>query len=443
MTKKERYDNVKNRLSGKERDIFLSLPKKVIYTFFDSESDNDIVVQSLRSLIEKGLLSIEKIEKVEKKKVKKKKINRRERDKKYGRVGKGFIPLPIEKIAKEGMEIVEEVKKGIRKKAINEDIIQRLGNENKNLENNISNYRGWYELPLNERITNYERFILPFHYSIEKLTTNYFYGMGMIDNIFAPNIERNNRIISYYSCDYTAAIKKYYRFNEKLNQYIKYWELEGVSEQIIGFKALKGKLKRDIEKERDFYTPIENLQKDIPTLEGVGFPVKGIKNQVVIDKGVIDYYSTLFGFSFNQAKRKIHTLFKGYPKRYPLINLNINLDSTIFNYLFCDTLSDYISYKEKEKDNDYNLFLSLYSKNCYQLMNELGFFAKRITKKERERIPRQKKVWISKPNQEGKYTEYYPYYPKKGSKKEVVNTIYFTSSLEYEREKEEEEEEEG
>jgi len=120
----------------------------------------------------------------------------------------------------------------------------------------------------------------------------------------------------------------------------------------------------------------------IETVEDVEVYIPRI-GKVTIKKDVFKYFCNLFNFSIDIGIKKVTSLFIYYPKRMPLISININLNCIDAEYLLIDTIEDYVMLEDTNKN--WSTFVGLFSKNVYSLLDAIGnktIRRKRITIKE-------------------------------------------------------------
>jgi len=89
-----------------------------------------------------------------------------------------------------------------------------------------------------------------------------------------------------------------------------------------------------------------------------------------IPKPIFELFMKEFNFSANEAHRKVVNLFIYYPKRVPLIAINIGLDSYMLETLFTDSFEEYLLLEDEEKC--YQTFCGLFSQQVFSLLAALG-----------------------------------------------------------------------
>lgn len=122
--------------------------------------------------------------------------------------------------------------------------------------------------------------------------------------------------------------------------------------------------------------------KDIEEIEDIEIFITKI-GKVTIKNDVFKYFCNLFNFSIDIGIKKVTYLFIYYPKRMPLISINVNLNCIDAEYLLIDTIEDYIMLEDTSKN--WSTFVGIFSKNVYSLLNTIGnktVRRKRITIKE-------------------------------------------------------------
>ena len=148
--------------------------------------------------------------------------------------------------------------------------------------------------------------------------------------------------------------------------------------------AIKEKqLKKEIEKvEKKESEKKEREYGEIEEIEDIEMLIPKI-GKVTIKNDVFKYFCNLFNFSIDIGIKKVTSLFIYYPKRMPLISININLNCIDAEYLLIDTIEDYIMLEDTSKN--WSTFVGLFSKNVYSLLDAIGnktIRRKRITIKE-------------------------------------------------------------
>lgn len=122
--------------------------------------------------------------------------------------------------------------------------------------------------------------------------------------------------------------------------------------------------------------------RDIEEIEDIEIFITKI-GKVTIKNDVFKYFCSLFDFSIDIGIRKVTYLFIYYPKRMPLISININLNCIDAEYLLIDTIEDYVMLEDTSKN--WSTFVGIFSKNVYSLLDTIGnktIRRKRITIKE-------------------------------------------------------------
>lgn len=155
---------------------------------------------------------------------------------------------------------------------------------------------------------------------------------------------------------------------------------------IVMLKNLLPKIKEElqnVEKEDKKEIRREKRKiKDIEEIEDVEIFITKI-GKVTIKNDVFKYFCSLFDFSISMGIKKVTSLFIYYPKRMPLISININLNCIDAEYLLIDTIEDYVMLEDINKN--WSTFVGLFSKNVYSLLDTIGnktIRRKRITIKE-------------------------------------------------------------
>lgn len=155
---------------------------------------------------------------------------------------------------------------------------------------------------------------------------------------------------------------------------------------IVMLKNLLPKIKEElqnVEKEDKKEIRREKRKiKDIEEIEDVEIFITKI-GKVTVKNDVFKYFCSLFDFSISMGIKKVTSLFIYYPKRMPLISININLNCIDAEYLLIDTIEDYVMLEDINKN--WSTFVGLFSKNVYSLLDTIGnktIRRKRITIKE-------------------------------------------------------------
>ena len=141
-----------------------------------------------------------------------------------------------------------------------------------------------------------------------------------------------------------------------------------VKAKVKAEKSERAKVKR----ERERVEIVEPIELYVPKL-----------GRIEIDKNVFSLFCDLFNFSISMGKKKVTSLFIYYPKRMPLISINIDLNCIDAEYLLIDTIEDYIMLEDTNKN--WSTFVGIFSKNVYSLLDAIGnktIRRKRITIKE-------------------------------------------------------------
>ena len=438
MTKKERLKNILNGLTVEERSIINNLPRKIINVILDQEGDNQLLITLFKKLIKEKKLTISKIEEereAKKEKVKKEKVKKEKVKKEKKEVTIKHIPIIEEDLLKEALNIKEDLIRSYNIIEVYKDIKEKKEEENKELKKKI-NFLESYNYYVNDYLYNIEAmgyvsdmYALKLAYYSKRMLV-YFPIIEELKN----KVEKNNRVIDYITISFKEAKKKTYKLISRMKKDLLFWQEEGLLNTYKYKEALYKNIIQDLlgigkSRKEENYKVVSAVELYIPKV-----------GMIPIEKELIEYLSKIFNYSFDTMKRKITNMFMRYPKKSPITNLNIFLDYRVFNYLLLDSIEDYLLNNDK-KEKDYNLFLSLYSKNVYSLFKDLGIFTNRITKQEKEKIVKEKPCYIYRKNIEEKVTELTVIYPTR-NKKEYTHKIDFLASYEEEEEKREKEEEE-
>ena len=439
MTKKERLDKILSELSVEEKNIIMSIPRRKLLLVLDQEHNDDLIVTLLKKLIKENKITNNIIEKAKKTKKKeaKKEAKKKEADKKERKeVTINYIPVIEEDIIKESNVLKEDLKRSYNKIKAYENLKDKLEKENKKINSSIKYYMEYPNYLINNAIYYIEAFGSNTYYrNLEKLSDmqhKHYKTVGKLE----LKKEVNEKIIDYITSSWKEAKKKLYKYRKKINKDLLFWKEEGLLSTFNKKEAKYRSIINDLysigkEVKEDKFKVVEDIELTIPKI--------GI---VTISKDLLCFLAKTFNFQEYKMKRKLISLFSKYPRKSPIVNLNIFLDYRIFNYLLLDSIEDYLLSEEKSKD--YNFFLSCYSKNVYKLFKDIGIFSQRITRKEKERKLKERPCYIYRQNIEEKVTEVSIIYPN--SKKEYSHHINFIESyekLEEEREAVEEEKEEA
>jgi len=107
----------------------------------------------------------------------------------------------------------------------------------------------------------------------------------------------------------------------------------------------------------------------IETVEPIEFFIPKF-GMFTIPKPIFELFMKEFNFSANEAHRKVVNLFIYYPKRVPLIAINIDLDSYMLETLFTDSFEEYLLLEDEEKG--YQTFCGLFSQQVFSLLADIG-----------------------------------------------------------------------
>ena len=107
----------------------------------------------------------------------------------------------------------------------------------------------------------------------------------------------------------------------------------------------------------------------IETVEPIEFLIPKF-GMFTIPKPIFELFMKEFNFSANEAHRKVVNLFIYYPKRVPLITIQVNLDAYTLETLFTDTLEEYLLLNNEDKN--YSTFCGLFSQQVFSLLADIG-----------------------------------------------------------------------
>lgn len=124
------------------------------------------------------------------------------------------------------------------------------------------------------------------------------------------------------------------------------------------------KAREKVEKKRE-----EREKENIELVEDIEFHIPKY-GMFALPKPIFELFAQTFGFDLATAHRKVVNLFIYFPKRVPLIAINIDLDSYMLETLFVDALEEYLLLEDEEKN--YSTFCGKFSQQVFSLLAALG-----------------------------------------------------------------------
>ncbi|HUM44256.1 MAG TPA: hypothetical protein PKI14_15035 [Fervidobacterium sp.] len=139
-------------------------------------------------------------------------------------------------------------------------------------------------------------------------------------------------------------------------------QLKQKMEEVAKAKAVKKEEKaKAIKEARD--------KENIELVEDIEFHIPKY-GMFALPKPIFELFAQTFGFDLATAHRKVVNLFIYFPKRVPLIAINIDLDSYMLETLFVDALEEYLLLEDEEKN--YSTFCGKFSQQVFSLLAALG-----------------------------------------------------------------------
>jgi len=151
---------------------------------------------------------------------------------------------------------------------------------------------------------------------------------------------------------------------------------------IVMLKNLLPKIKEELQNVEKEDKKEKRKIKDIEEVEDIEIFITKI-GKITIKNDIFKLFCDLFDFSIGMGIKKVTSLFIYYPKRMPLISINIYLNCIDAEYLLIDTIEDYIILEDTNKN--WSTFVGIFSKNVYSFLDTVGnktIRRKRITIKE-------------------------------------------------------------
>jgi len=160
-------------------------------------------------------------------------------------------------------------------------------------------------------------------------------------------------------------------------------EIEHDNDLLIAMlKNLLPKIKEELQNVEKEDKKEKRKIKDIEEVEDIEIFITKI-GKITIKNDIFKLFCDLFDFSIGMGIKKVTSLFIYYPKRMPLISINIYLNCIDAEYLLIDTIEDYIILEDTNKN--WSTFVGIFSKNVYSFLDTVGnktIRRKRITIKE-------------------------------------------------------------